>query len=84
MLPPNADHGLLILEVSISHITTHHGLYDFLWTSKQPIAETSIRQHTALTTDRNAPGRIRTHNHSRGMAADPLLRSRGHWDWLIE
>ena len=37
-LRPDAGHGLLILEVSRSHTTTHHRL---LWTSDQLVAETS-------------------------------------------
>jgi len=40
-LRPNAGHGLLILEVSRSHTTTHQSV-GFLWTSDQLVAETSI------------------------------------------
>jgi hypothetical protein len=45
-----------------------------LWTSDQPVAETSTWQHTTLTTDEqtniHAPGGIRTHNLSRQAAED--------------
>jgi hypothetical protein len=44
-------------------------------------AETSTWQHTTLTRDRHpCPDGIRTHNPSKGEAADPRLRPRGHWD----
>jgi hypothetical protein len=49
-----------------------------LWTSDQPVAETSTWQHTTLTTDIHPPGGIRTRNPSKRGAADPRLRSRGH------
>jgi hypothetical protein len=39
-LRPNAGHGLLILEVSRSHTTTHQSV-GLLWTSDQLVAETS-------------------------------------------
>jgi hypothetical protein len=39
-LPPNAGHGLLILEVSKSHTTTYQSV-GLLWMSDQPVAETS-------------------------------------------
>jgi len=52
-----------------------------LWTSDQFVAETSILQHTTVTTDNiHAPGGIRTNNLSRRAAADLRLRPRGHWD----
>jgi hypothetical protein len=40
VLRPNAVHDLLILEVSGSHTTTHQSV-GLLWTSDQPVAETS-------------------------------------------
>jgi hypothetical protein len=48
------------------------------WTSDQLVAQTSIWQHTTLTTDRHihAPGEIRNHNLGRRAAADPRLRPR--------
>ena len=51
-----------------------------LWTSDQPVAETSTWQHTQhpQQTNIHAPGGIRTHNLSRRAAADPRLRPRGH------
>jgi len=54
-----------------------------LWTSDQPVAETSTSQHTTLTRDRHScPGGFRTHNPSKRTAADLDLRPRGHWDRL--
>ena len=54
-----------------------------LWMSDQPVAQTSTWQHTTLTTDRHAPGGIRTLNLSRRAVADRRLRPRGHWDRLV-
>ena len=45
-------HGLLILEVSISHSDTPHSV-GLLWTSDQVVAETSTWQYTTLTSDRH-------------------------------
>jgi hypothetical protein len=42
---------LLIVDDSRSHSDTSHSV-GFLWRSDQPDAETSTRQHTTLTTDR--------------------------------
>jgi len=49
---------------------------------RTPLDEWSARrrQHTILTTNINAPGRIRTQDLSRRAAADLRLRPRGHWD----
>ena len=53
----------------------------FLWTSDQPDAEISTWQHTTLTREKSSIlGRIRTHNASKRVAADPCLRRRGHRD----
>ena len=54
-----------------------------LWTSDQPVAETSTPQHTTLTTDTHAAGGIRTRNPSSRSAANPSLRPLGHWDRLL-
>ena len=53
-----------------------------LWTSDQPVAETSTWQHTQQSqkTDIHATGGIRTHNLSRRSAVDLRLRPPGHWD----
>jgi len=51
-----------------------------LWTSDQPLAESSTWQHATLTTDIHAPRGIRTHNLSKRAAKDLHLRARGHWD----
>jgi hypothetical protein len=53
-----------------------------LWTSDQPVAETSTWQHTTLTTNIHALGGIRTHDLSRRAAENLRLRQRGHWDRL--
>ena len=55
----------------------------FLWTSDQPSAETSTRQHATFTRPKHScPGRIRTRNPNTRAAADPRLRPRMHWDRL--
>jgi hypothetical protein len=53
-----------------------------LWTSDQPVAETSTWQHTqnSQQTNIHAPGGIRTSNSSRRSSADTLLRPLGHLD----
>jgi len=48
---PPVGQGLLIIEASRSHLQTPHSI-GLLWTSDQPVAETSIWQHTTLSTDR--------------------------------
>jgi len=78
---PNAGHGLLILEVSRSHTTTHHSRYDFsgrvISPSQRPLPDN--KQHSQQA-NIHAPGGIRTHDLSRRAAADPPPRPRGHWD----
>jgi len=44
--------GLFIYEVSVSHNDAPQ-LVGLLWTSHQPVAETSTWQQTTLTTDRH-------------------------------
>jgi hypothetical protein len=51
-----------------------------LWTSDQPVAETSTWQHTTRTEDRHAPRGIRTRTPSKRAAADLRLGPRGHRD----
>jgi hypothetical protein len=53
-----------------------------LWTSDQPLAETSTWQHTQhlQQTTIHAPGGIRTSNPSKRSAVDTHLRPLGHWD----
>jgi hypothetical protein len=80
---PPVGQSLLIYEFSRSH-TTHHSRLRLLWTSDQPVVETSSGQHAVLKTDINVPGRIWTRNLSRRGAADLRLRPRGHWDWLLK
>ena len=78
---PNAGHGLLILEVSRSHTTTHHNRLDssgrVISASQRPLPDNT--QHSQQT-DIHAPGGIRTHNLSRRAAVDLRLRPRGHRD----
>ena len=80
-LRPNAGHGLLIIEVSRSHTTTHHIRYDssglVISSSQRPLPDNT--QHSQQT-NLHAPGGIRTHNLSRRAAADLHLKPRGHWD----
>jgi hypothetical protein len=68
--------GILIVEVSTSHSGTPHSLELFSATDR-PDAVTSTPQHPQKT-DIRAPGGVRTHNPSKGAAADPRLRPRGH------
>jgi hypothetical protein len=51
-LRPKAGHCLLILEVSRSHTLDVPQWVGLLRTSDQLVAQTSIRQHTTLTTDK--------------------------------
>ena len=68
-----------LTEVSRSHSGTPHSA-GLLWTSDQPVTQTSTWQHTTLTTTIHAPGGIWTHNFSRRAAADQRLSPRCHWD----
>ena len=65
-LRPNADHVLLIHEVSRSHTTKHHSREDSsgreIGSSQRPLLDNT--QHSQQT-DIHAPGGIRTHNLSR-------------------
>jgi len=76
---PLVGQVLHTIEDSRTHSDTPHSV-GILWTSDQPVAETSTSQET----DIHAPGGIRTHNPSKRAAADTRLRQRGHWDrrWL--
>ena len=80
-LRPNAGHGLLILEVSRSHTTTHHCRQDspgrVISSSQRPLPGNT--QHSQQT-NIQVPARILTHDLSRRAAADLRLRPRGHWD----
>jgi hypothetical protein len=71
---PLLGQGFLIVECSRSHSI---GL---LWTSDQREAETSNWQHTKLTKDFPTPSGVRTRDPSKQAAADPCLKTRGHWD----
>ena len=81
---PNADYGLLILEVSRSHTTAHHSQDSFgrvISSSQRPVPENT--QHSKQT-NIHAPSWIRTHNLSRRAAADLRLTPCGHWDRLFK
>jgi len=79
-LRPNAGHGLLVLEVSRSHTTTHHSRQDssgrVTSPSQRPLPDNT--QHSQQT-NIHAPGGIQTHDLSR-RTGDQCLRPRGHWD----
>jgi hypothetical protein len=83
-LRPNAGHGLLILEVSSSHTTTHHSRQDssgrVISSSQRPLPDNT--QHSQQRNIYASSG-IRTHDLSRRAAADLHLRPRGHWDRLF-
>ena len=68
-LRPDAGHGLLILEVSGSHATTHHSRQDFsgrvISSSQRPLPDNT--QHLQQT-NIHAPSGIRTHDLSRRAA----------------
>ena len=68
--------GLFIVEVLRSHSRTPHSL-GHLWTSDQPVAETSTWQHKHSRIP--YPGEIRTCYSSKRVATDSGLRTRGHW-----
>ena len=76
-LRPNAGHGLLVLEVSRSHTTTHHSRYDspgrVISPSQRPLPDNTQHKQTCPRRDSNP-------NPSRRAAADPRLRPRGHWN----
>ena len=74
--------GFLIIEASRSHLNTPQSV-GLLWTSDQPVVETSIWQHTTLTTGNiHAPGGIRTRNPSKRAAPYFTSWQRGDWDRL--
>jgi len=77
---PSVGQGLLIHEVSRSHMTTHHSRYDSFGrvksSSQRPLPD--YTQHSEQR-DTHAPAGIRTHNLSRRAATDPRLRPRGNW-----
>jgi len=65
---------LLTVEGLRSYWNTQYSV-GLLWTSDQLDIETSIWQHTTLTTERyQAPGGIQTHHPSKGAAANPRHR----------
>jgi hypothetical protein len=77
---PGCAFGLPFLGFLITH--THRHTVGLLWTSDQPVAETSTYtgQHNIETQETNihAPSVIRTRDPSNRAAADLRLRPRGH------
>jgi hypothetical protein len=73
---------LIFRGFTITLLYTPHSV-GLLWTSNQPVAETSTWKHSQQT-DIHALGGIRTHNPSKRAAVDPRLRQRGHWDRLLK
>jgi len=73
--------NFLIFKASRSHSDTLQsaGLH---WTRDRTVAAIYTCQRTTHTTDIHAPGRIRTRNPSKRVAAHTRLRPRGHWDRL--
>ena len=70
------------MHLKITLNDTHAHSVGLLRASDRPVAETSLPdtpQHSQET-DIHAPGGIRTRNPSTRAAADPCLRTRGHWD----
>jgi hypothetical protein len=58
---------------------------------KTPLDELSARHRDLYLTTQHSPetniyvpSGIRTHNPSKRAAADPHLRPRGQWDWLLK
>jgi len=64
---PPVGHGLLIVQASPSHSDTQQSVR-ILWTSDQPVAETSTSQHTTLTADRPPCPRRDSNPHSQHVA----------------
>ena len=83
VLRPDAGHGLLVLEVSRSHTTTHHIQYDssgrVISSSQRPLPDNT--RHSQQT-NIHAPGGTQTHNLSRRVATDLRLRPHSQWDRL--
>jgi len=72
---PHMSHDLPMLQVDDTSQPV-----ELLWTSDQPVTETSTWQHTILGTDIYSPDGIRTRNTSKPAAPDPRLRPCGHRD----
>jgi hypothetical protein len=64
---------LITVEASTSYADTSHSVR-LLWMNDWSVAET-YTWHTSITTDRHAPGGIRSHNPRLPAAANPCLRS---------
>jgi len=71
---------LITLNDTHTHTNTHAHSVGLLWTSDQHVQKhlPNNTQHSQQI-DILTPGRIRTRNPSKRAAADPRLRSRGHW-----
>ena len=78
---PNKGHGLLILEVSRSHTTTHHNRQDssgrVISSSHRPLPDNT--QHSQQT-NIHVSGGIRTHDLCSLAAAELRIRPHCYWD----
>ena len=78
---PTRAIGLLMLEVSGAHTTTHHSRPDssgrVISPSQRPLPD-NTKHSTQIK--HSCPGGIRNHNPSRRAAEDPRLRQCSHWD----
>ena len=70
----------LVLHLITFNDTHTHSAFGRTPLDYQPDVETYTWQHTTLTTDIHASGRIRTRNPSKRAATVPRLRPRGHRD----
>jgi hypothetical protein len=66
--------------ITLRHTTLSRTRLD-KWSAQ--CTELSLTAHSTQVTDIHAIGSIQTRNPSKRVAADPRLRPRGHWDWLM-
>ena len=88
-LPPRVCRWLLwhLITLNDTHTHTHSHTHwvRLLWTRDRPVAEKSTWQKTTTSQEReiHAPRGIWTRNSRKPTAADPRVRSCGHWDRLL-
>jgi len=78
---PYSGPDSLPIDIMWSHSDTPQSV-GLLRTSDRSDAEISDNTQHSQKTDIHDRGKIRTHNPSKRTAADPRLRTRGHWDWF--
>ena len=74
--------GPLVFEASQSHSDTPHSVDPsgrVISPTQRPLLDTQHSQGKVI----HALGGIRTGSSSKRPTADPRLRPRGHWDWLL-